>query len=354
MSDTSPVHGLPYIRPAQAQKHVTHNEALDILDAAVQLTVETRKKSSPPSNVRAGARYIVADGGSGDWAGKGGRIAVWSGSAWSFVKAQRGWVAHLLDEGGFVRFDDPGWFGISVPVNAEILQNISGIGINTESDAVNRVSVSADATLLSHDGDDHRVKINKARDSDTASLLFQSGWDGHAEMGLNGDTDFTLRVSADGGSFSDAMRVGAADGVVGFPNGLHLGAQRLEHYEQGVWTPRLTFSGSDSGIRYSKQEGIYVRVGAMVMLQCSVDLDSRGSATGTADICDLPFEPSPLYYPGQLLFIKGGADLLAPTCRTMNGPVIRLLNTDDSGTSNLTHDNITDSAKIRVTLMHQV
>jgi hypothetical protein len=37
MSNTSTHLALPYIVPAQAQKHVTHNEALYILDAIVQL-----------------------------------------------------------------------------------------------------------------------------------------------------------------------------------------------------------------------------------------------------------------------------------------------------------------------------
>ena len=32
MSETSAILSLPYLMPAQAQKHVTHNEALRILD----------------------------------------------------------------------------------------------------------------------------------------------------------------------------------------------------------------------------------------------------------------------------------------------------------------------------------
>ena len=41
MSET--VHlGLPVIAAAQAQKHVTHNEALRILDALVMLSVKDR------------------------------------------------------------------------------------------------------------------------------------------------------------------------------------------------------------------------------------------------------------------------------------------------------------------------
>ena len=34
-----PVLALPYIQPAQAQKHVTHDEAMRVLDVIVQLAV---------------------------------------------------------------------------------------------------------------------------------------------------------------------------------------------------------------------------------------------------------------------------------------------------------------------------
>ena len=38
MTDTTAILGLPYLLPSQAQKHVTHNEALRQLDALVQLS----------------------------------------------------------------------------------------------------------------------------------------------------------------------------------------------------------------------------------------------------------------------------------------------------------------------------
>ena len=46
--DNTPNLGLPYIMAAQAQKHVTHNEAIRSLDAIVQLTVLDRDLSAPP------------------------------------------------------------------------------------------------------------------------------------------------------------------------------------------------------------------------------------------------------------------------------------------------------------------
>ncbi|WP_415918884.1 hypothetical protein [Tateyamaria sp. SN6-1] len=58
------------------------------------------------------------------------------------------------------------------------------------------------------------MKINKDAAGDTASLLYQSNWMGHAEMGLTGSTDFHIKVSADGAVWTDAMVFDGASGQV--------------------------------------------------------------------------------------------------------------------------------------------
>jgi hypothetical protein len=58
MSET--IHlALPYIAASQAQKHVTHNEALRMLDALVMLSVKDRDLSAPPGSPEEGDRYLV-------------------------------------------------------------------------------------------------------------------------------------------------------------------------------------------------------------------------------------------------------------------------------------------------------
>ena len=52
MTDTSSNLKLPFILPSQAQKHVTHNEALQILDALVQLTAISSSRSVPPASAQ--------------------------------------------------------------------------------------------------------------------------------------------------------------------------------------------------------------------------------------------------------------------------------------------------------------
>lgn len=64
---------LPYILPNQAQKHVTHNEAIRALDAIVQLAVIDRDRTAAPEAPQEGDRYIVAANAQGLFAGQKGR-----------------------------------------------------------------------------------------------------------------------------------------------------------------------------------------------------------------------------------------------------------------------------------------
>lgn len=73
--DETTNHLLPYILAAQAQKHVTHNEALRTLDALVQLAVVDRDLDTPPAAPDEGARYIVGASPTGEWAGHQGMPA---------------------------------------------------------------------------------------------------------------------------------------------------------------------------------------------------------------------------------------------------------------------------------------
>jgi Protein of unknown function (DUF2793) len=60
---------LPYLAANQAQKHVTVNEALQLLDAAVQLTVQDASLGAPPGSPADGEAWIVASPASGAWEG---------------------------------------------------------------------------------------------------------------------------------------------------------------------------------------------------------------------------------------------------------------------------------------------
>ena len=208
MSDISPILGLPYLQPSQAQKHVTHNEALQVLDAVTQLVVEAFDAETPPTAVEDGTVYALGAAPNGAWAGHDGDLAIWRNTAWSFIAPLPGWRAWGKAEGDFRVWDGTGWVAVEGAT-----QNLDGLGIQTHSDAQNRLAVSAANTLLTHEGAGHRLKINKAGAAETASLVFQSNWTGFAEMGLAGSEDFSIKVSPDGGSWSEALRFDGATGL---------------------------------------------------------------------------------------------------------------------------------------------
>ena len=95
MTDT-PNLVLPYIAASQSQKHVTHNEAIRLLDGMVQLSVLSRVITTPPGSSTDGARYIVASGATGTWAGWDLNVAFWVDGAWMRLIPRVGWIAYSV------------------------------------------------------------------------------------------------------------------------------------------------------------------------------------------------------------------------------------------------------------------
>ncbi len=220
MPDDTTILSLPLILPAQAQKHVTHNEALAVLDLIVQLAVINRTLTTAPALPAVGDRHIVAAAATGPWAGQSGRIALFTETGWQFTAPLLGWQAHVLAEGATAVFDGAGW---KTPAQSPLIA--TQVGVSASPDATNRLSVSSPATLLNHAGAGHQLKLNKAAAGDTASLLFQTGFSGRAEMGTAGTDDFSVKVSADGSAFNIALVAAAASGEVTLPQPVKLGGQ---------------------------------------------------------------------------------------------------------------------------------
>ena len=221
-AETTPALGLPFILNGQAQKHVTHNEALVALDALVQLAVLSAGENDPPAEPAEGDPYIVGDAPTGAWADRAGAVAAFTGGAWRLFEPKPGWIA-VHDGTALVR-GEHGWRplagasgGGGGDATGGVTERTDRLGVNTDADDTNRLAVASPATLLTHAGSDHRVVVNRAGDSDTASLMFQSGWSGRAEMGLTGDGGFRIKSSADGAAWVDALTVDPATGAVEMP-----------------------------------------------------------------------------------------------------------------------------------------
>ena len=228
---------LPYLLPAQAQKHVTHNEALARLDLLVQLAVEGFGAESPPAAPTAGQIWALGPAPTGAWAGHGDEIAAWIDDAWVFVTPAPGWVAADKSGGALRLRGATGW----TPLLQSTLDNLDGVGIGTGHDAANRLAVASAATLLSHAGAGHQLKINKAAAADTASLLFQTGFSGRAEMGTAGSDGFAIKVSADGTGWKTALTADAGTGGLRVPSGQTF-FEDVFITDDGVWSTAVPWA----------------------------------------------------------------------------------------------------------------
>ncbi|NCT11787.1 MAG: DUF2793 domain-containing protein [Rhodobacterales bacterium] len=360
MSDITTHLLLPYILASQAQKHVTHNDALRLLDAMVQLSVLDRDLTAPPASPADGDRYIVASGAIGLWAGWDLNVAFWVDGIWMRLVPRPGWLAWIADEAAFVVWNGSVWDLVGEPVDVsdavfslvndadptkKALFSLSGITtgtartftlpntsselailagtqtfsgnktfsgtltaagtvtvsaaaasigtatttatygmgtgatttgvtktlnlgtggasgsttvvnigsatagaggttvVNTSTvtfanavtqvgmpqanltaqllglggataDSFNRLSMNTPAVLLNNAGAGIEATVNKAAPANDAAFAFKTGFSARALIGLLGDDDFSVKVSPDGSTFHDALKIDRANGRV--------------------------------------------------------------------------------------------------------------------------------------------
>ena len=368
MSDNTTHLLLPYILASQAQKHVTHNEALRLLDAMVQLSVLDRTRATPPAFPADGDRHLVASGATGLWAGWDLNVAFWVDGVWMRLVPRLGWLAWIADEAAFVVWNGTAWDFVGEPVDVsdavfslvndadptkKALFSLSGIttgttrtftlpntsselailagtqtfsgnktftgtltasgavtvfaasatigtatgtatygmgtgatttgvtktlnlgtdgasGSNTVvnigsatagaggttvvntptvtfanavtqvamplanltaqqlglgwamADSYNRFSINTPAMLFNNAGNGIEATFNKNAAGDDASFAFKTGFSARALIGLLGSDDFSFKVSPDGGTFHEAIKIDRSSGRVELPEPLHM------------------------------------------------------------------------------------------------------------------------------------
>lgn len=109
MGEQTPRLGLPLLASGQAQKEVTHNEALILADALIQPVVQAVAPPEIPASPVAGQCWIVGNGAGGVWAGHDNAIACWTDGGWRFVASREGMTAWSLAARLPARRTDAGW-----------------------------------------------------------------------------------------------------------------------------------------------------------------------------------------------------------------------------------------------------
>lgn len=81
---------LPLLAAGQAQKEITHNEALTLIDALLFPVVESAEQNIPPAAPAPGQCWLVGAAPTGQWAGNAHALALWTSAGWRFAMLPQG------------------------------------------------------------------------------------------------------------------------------------------------------------------------------------------------------------------------------------------------------------------------
>jgi Protein of unknown function (DUF2793) len=85
-------HQLPYLAVGQAQKEITHNEALTLIDALICPSVQ-QELDVPPSSLTetdTGKCWLIGVAAQDAWLSKTDQIACWTGGSWRYLVPSEG------------------------------------------------------------------------------------------------------------------------------------------------------------------------------------------------------------------------------------------------------------------------
>lgn len=125
---TTPNLAMNYIASSQAQKEITHNDALNDLDALAQLSVIDTTLATPPTSPNTGDTYIIAASPTGAWTGFVNCVAAYYGG-WKIKTPVAGWIAWARNTSRIYYYTGSAWALLTTPkLDATTTWNPGAIG----------------------------------------------------------------------------------------------------------------------------------------------------------------------------------------------------------------------------------
>lgn len=163
------------------------------------------------------------------------------------------------------------------------------VGINTDDFSRDYIlsiaessSVGTNAGILINDTDGKEFSIR----SSSNGLRFRDVTSGNDRLTV--DTSGNVQIANGNLVFSTS---GTGIDFSATSDAAGMTSELLDDYEEGTWTPTISFNGNATGVVYSQQDGHYVKIGSSVTLSFRIGISNKGSSTGNLRIEGLPFRP---------------------------------------------------------------
>jgi hypothetical protein len=234
MSDNTTRLNLPYLQASQADKHVTFNEVVSILDGLVMGAITARTVADPPATQSAGARYLLPANPIGAWNGHGGKYAYLQDGTWLFREPKVGWILYVEAEQSLIVFNGSSWRVIQGPVGPVAQYDQLAIGTPPDSAMpfnarLNNARFTARTTQDGGDGQ-VRLSLNRQDSSKSATLSFQTSGQSDTEVSLSGAGGLDFKVRNGANNWLSAASFSHTDGCLTLlPNGLSIGPIAIGH-----------------------------------------------------------------------------------------------------------------------------
>lgn len=256
--------GIPFVPENTIDPAAGLNISLNTIDALLQVLVQTVGANTPPTGIE-GQRHIVGTAPTGVWAGQANKLARFLDGVWSFFDARH--VLNAADGFWYVR-SGSAWVSSPLPANVAALAGLAGAADRlpyfTGEGALSLTTLTALARTLLDDTTQGQMR---------------------STLGLSvGDSPtFTSLTLTNGQIAFPATQVPSAN------------ANTLDDYEEGTWTPVLTFATpGDLSVSYSIQSGVYIKIGSLCLVshRLTTSTFTHTSASGFLRVAGLPFTPS--------------------------------------------------------------
>jgi hypothetical protein len=205
-----------------------------------------------------------------------------------------GGIVQTADASGILQLQANGTVALTVNSNASLTASNTGSGMTFASSAGSGIRVYGAAGTNQWDIYGNGANLRFSDNTGGGRIVI----DGTASVG----TTFGV-----GGATPAASGAG-----VTFPatQSASSNANTLDDYEEGTWTPAITFGGGSTGQGYLTQSGRYTKIGNIVEVEATITFNNKGSSTGQAVIANLPFNATGSPYGlGNVAFDQGATNL---------------------------------------------